>query len=191
MQGKARKFCLGVDFDCDLDGGDGKKLRLLSWSGCWPDCTFDGDRGVSSIEEFFDELVEEITAAQQQAETVARIYEERDRRSLQAIKPPSSTSFWDRAAGICLLAAIILSVYAADGKILLAGGSISGIVLLWTGLLNLKWQSESSRPMWSRGWWRVAAGAGLIAMPAINGMLVNDINISAAINCNIAACPGF
>jgi hypothetical protein len=190
--GKLKKFCLGVDSDCDLEGGDGKKLRLLSWSGQWPDCSFDEDRGVGSIEEFFDELVEEIAAIQHEAQTVARIYEERDHRSLQTT-PPGSTSFWDRAACVCLLAAILLSTYASNGEVFVTGAFMAGILLFWTGLLNLKWASETLgvAPKYSDGLWRVAVGAGLTAIPAINGMLVSSFPLSP-IDCDIiSACSGF
>jgi hypothetical protein len=191
--GRIRKFCLGVDQDCDQEGGDGKKLRLLSWSGRWPDCTFEADVGVASIEEFFDRLVEEVAVIQQEAQTISRINEERDRRSKAAQVPPGSTIFWDRTAGVLLLAAIILSVHAGEGKTFGVGTLISGLLLFWTGLRNLKWaaETEGKAPKYGEGAWRVLLGAALVAMPALSAMLVTDISISPAIDCNVMACPGF
>jgi hypothetical protein len=63
------------------------------------------------------------------------------------------------------------------GKVVLAGGAIAGIVLMITGLIKLKQAAETQgqQVKYSEGLWRCVVGAGLIAIPALNGVLAQTI----------------
>jgi hypothetical protein len=61
----------------------------------------------------------------------------------------------------------------AVGKLLVAGSFVGGIVMLASGLMKLKQAAETQgqQVKYGEGMWRVAVGAGLIAIPAFGGML--------------------
>lgn len=71
----------------------------------------------------------------------------------------------------------LLSQLGEVGKVVLAGGAVAGIVLMITGLIKLKQAAETQgqQVKYSEGLWRCVVGAGLIAIPALNGVLAQTI----------------
>lgn len=69
----------------------------------------------------------------------------------------------------------LLSQLGEVGKVVLAGGAVAGIVLMITGLIKLKQAAETQgqQVKYSEGLWRCVVGAGLIAIPALNGVIAN------------------
>ncbi|TLX15835.1 hypothetical protein [Rhizobium sp. MHM7A] len=67
----------------------------------------------------------------------------------------------------------LITQLGSVGKVVLAGGAIAGIVLMITGLIKLKQAAETQgqQVKYSEGLWRCVVGAGLIAIPALNGVL--------------------
>ncbi len=67
----------------------------------------------------------------------------------------------------------LLDQVGSVGKVVLAGGVVTGIVLMITGLIKLKQAAETQgqQVKYSEGLWRCVVGAGLIAIPALNGTL--------------------
>lgn len=67
----------------------------------------------------------------------------------------------------------LITQLGSVGKVVLAGGAIGGIVLMITGLIKLKQAAETQgqQVKYSEGLWRCVVGAGLIAIPALNGVL--------------------
>jgi hypothetical protein len=67
----------------------------------------------------------------------------------------------------------LITQLGSVGKVILAGGVVTGIVLMITGLIKLKQAAETQgqQVKYSEGLWRCVVGAGLIAIPALNGML--------------------
>jgi anti-sigma factor RsiW len=62
--------------------------------------------------------------------------------------------------------------FGSLGKALVAGAFFIGIILVITGLIKLKAASENpNQAKYSDGLWRLAVGAGLIAIPAVTGIL--------------------
>lgn len=129
LDGAVKKFCLGIDPDSDADGGDGMKIRLLSWTGTWPKCEFEEDLGVSSIDEFFDRLVGEIAVATQAKRAVSAIKKEQACQSMDALVAPGSTTFWDSAAAVLFMFSLILSASTTDPRGVVAGCLIAGCLL--------------------------------------------------------------
>lgn len=175
-QGKVRKFCLGVDPDAALEGGDGRKLRLLTWSGDWPACHFEDDRGVSSVDEFFDVLVGEVAVIQQEAQTVSRIVGVGSEEPVAISSPaPSPLAFLDHMIAVLSpLAIALLFSYAEIVKpsdLLLGASSAAGIMLMISGLWHLKLAAETPFGKYGDGIWRILAGAGFIAAISIWNML--------------------
>jgi hypothetical protein len=60
---------------------------------------------------------------------------------------------------------------AATGKLIAVGGLLAGLVMFATGLLKLKRaaECEGEGVPYSEGVWRIAVGAGLVALPAVMG----------------------
>lgn len=67
------------------------------------------------------------------------------------------------------------------GKLAVAGGFLAGLVMVATGLIKLKAAAESQggQVKYSEGLWRVAVGAGLVAIPAFTGMLSETFGLGA------------
>jgi hypothetical protein len=63
------------------------------------------------------------------------------------------------------------------GKVVVAGGVVAGITLMITGLIKLKQAAETQgqQVKYSEGLWRCVVGAGMIALPAFNGMLAASV----------------
>jgi hypothetical protein len=75
----------------------------------------------------------------------------------------------------------LLSQLGEVGKVVLAGGAVAGIVLMITGLIKLKQAAETQgqQVKYSEGLWRCVVGAGLIAIPALNGVIANTGGLGA------------
>ncbi|MTH94639.1 hypothetical protein [Roseibium sp. RKSG952] len=67
------------------------------------------------------------------------------------------------------------------GKLAVAGGFLMGLVMVATGLLKLKAAAESQggQVKYSEGMWRLAVGAGLVAIPALTGMLTQTLGFGS------------
>ena len=73
------------------------------------------------------------------------------------------------------------------GKLAVGGAFLVGVIMVAGGLMKLKQASENQgqNPPYSSGLWRLALGAGLVALPALTSMLtqsggVGSVNISNA-----------
>lgn len=70
--------------------------------------------------------------------------------------------------------------FGSLGKALVAGAFFIGIILVITGLIKLKSASENpNQAKYSDGLWRLAVGAGLIAIPAVTGILGATLGIES------------
>lgn len=65
------------------------------------------------------------------------------------------------------------------GKLIVAGSFIGGLVMFGTGLMKLKQASENPQTKYSEGLWRVAVGAGLVAIPTFSGMLTQTFSLGS------------
>lgn len=65
------------------------------------------------------------------------------------------------------------------GKLMVAGAFVLGIVMLASGLQKLKQAADTQgqQVKYSEGMWRIAVGAGLVAIPAFSGMLTNTFSL--------------
>lgn len=65
------------------------------------------------------------------------------------------------------------------GKLMVAGGFVGGIVMLASGLMKLKQAADTqgNQVKYSEGMWRVAVGAGLVAIPAFSGLLTQTFSL--------------
>lgn len=188
-----KKFCLGIDLDREAEGGDGMRIRLLSWTGTWPNCEFEEDAGVASIHEFFDRLIKEIAVEAQASRAMAAIKEEQGFHTAEAIVAPGSTTFWDRTAAVLFLFSTIISASMTSSKGLIAGCLIVGALLFCTGLLRLKWASDTQgvAPGYFSGTWRVFVAVVLVTTPTIYSLMIMAADISIAPDCRIVHCSTF
>ena len=90
--------------------------------------------------------------------------------SVGALVPATAHAEGQNIGGI---ADQLITQLGSVGKVVLAGGAIGGIVLMITGLIKLKQAAETQgqQVKYSEGLWRCVVGAGLIAIPALNGVL--------------------
>lgn len=67
------------------------------------------------------------------------------------------------------------------GKLMVAGGFVGGLVMLASGLMKLKQAADNQgkNPSYSEGMWRVAVGAGLVAIPAFSGLLTQSFGLGS------------
>jgi hypothetical protein len=65
------------------------------------------------------------------------------------------------------------------GKVSIAGSFLGGIYMLAGGLMKLKAASESQgqQTPYSAGMWRLALGGGLVALPALAGMMTQSAGL--------------
>jgi len=63
------------------------------------------------------------------------------------------------------------------GKLLLAAFGLGGIVMFATGFFKLKQASENPQTKYSEGAWRIAVGAGLVAIPAVAAMMTGTFGL--------------
>jgi hypothetical protein len=89
------------------------------------------------------------------------------------------TSQAEAADGIGPTATKLGQQMGAVGKLLIAGAFVGGIVMLASGLMKLKQAAETQgqQVKYGEGMWRVAVGAGLIAIPAFGGMLTTTFGL--------------
>jgi hypothetical protein len=66
------------------------------------------------------------------------------------------------------------------GKLAVAGSFLGGLVMVATGLMKLKQASDSQggRATYGEGFWRLAVGAGLVAVPAVAGVGVESFGFN-------------
>lgn len=81
----------------------------------------------------------------------------------------------------------VLSQVTNVGKLAVGGAFLIGVIMVAGGLMKLKQAAENQgqNPPYSSGLWRLALGAGLVALPALTGMLtqsggVGGVTISPA-----------
>lgn len=185
--GKVRKYCLGLDPRNAEDGTDGWNLKLLSWTGTWPDIEFDMDLEVESIDDFFDALVCEVAVIQMEAQAVARIVEGGKPRQPESrfLENGTRVGNYLALAGLLTfavpLALWIVAALSLDyGKVVVAGLSLGGLLFLASGFHNLRRAAETygKEVRYSEALWRLAVGAGLIAIPALAAMMTTTVYIS-------------
>lgn len=185
--GKVRKYCLGVGPRDAGDGAEGRSLKLLSWSGTWPVVEFDMDLEVETISEFFDVLVSEVASIQMEAQAVARIVEGDGYGQPELPTLKHGTRIGNRLALAGLVTFLVpLAFWLAEAfspdyeKMLLVGLTIGGLLFLASGLHNLKHAAESygQEIRYSVGIWRVAAGAIMVAFPALVSVMTTTIYIA-------------
>jgi len=68
------------------------------------------------------------------------------------------------------------------GKLVVLGAVLGGVVMIGAGLMKLKQASDTQgqQTKYSEGLWRLAVGAGLVAIPALSGMLTASVGITGA-----------
>lgn len=182
--GKVRKYCLGLEPKNAENGADGWNLKLLSWSGTWPDIEFDMDLEVESIEDFFDALVCEVAVIQMEAQAVARIIEGGKPRRSEPVCLENGTrigNYLALAGVVAFVVPLIIAAISLDyGKLVLAGAAIGGLLVIASGLHNLKHAAETfgKEVRYSEGLWRVTVGAGLFALPVLANMMTTTVYIS-------------
>ncbi len=83
----------------------------------------------------------------------------------------------------------ITSQVGSVGKLAVGGAFLAGVGMVATGLMKLKAASESNGQVkYSEGLWRMAVGAGLVAVPAVTGSLVSSANLTGT---SVNAYSGF
>lgn len=67
------------------------------------------------------------------------------------------------------------------GKLIVAGGFLVGVVLVIAGLMKLKQAADTQgqQVKYGEGLWRLAVGAGLVAVPAFTGVLTTSAGLDA------------
>jgi hypothetical protein len=185
--GKVRKYCLGLDPKNSEDGADGWNLKLLSWSGTWPDIEFDMDLEMETIEDFFDALVCEVAVIQMEAQAVARIVDGGKPRKPERpfLKNGTKIGNYLALAGLVTfvvpIALWVVTALSPDyGNLVVRGLALGGLLFMASGFHNLKHAADScgQEIRYSQGLWRVLAGAVLIAIPALTAMMTTTIYIS-------------
>lgn len=68
------------------------------------------------------------------------------------------------------------------GKLVVAGAGLIGVVLVGAGLMKLKQAADTQgqQVKYSEGLWRLVVGAGLVAIPAVTGMLTATMGLQSA-----------
>ena len=81
----------------------------------------------------------------------------------------SDLAFAQAAGGLGTVATNISGTFNAIGQVLLGGMFLGGLGVGGSGLMKLKQAAETQgqQVKYSDGMWRVAVGAGLIAVPAV------------------------
>lgn len=79
------------------------------------------------------------------------------------------------------------------GKLVVAGAFLGGLGLVGAGLLKLKQAAESNggQVKYSEGLWRIAVGAGLVAIPAFTGMLAQTFGLGGVASITDAGGASF
>lgn len=65
------------------------------------------------------------------------------------------------------------------GQLMVAGGFLLGIIMIIAGLIKLKAAADTqgNQVKYSEGLWRLAVGAGLVAVPALSGVLGESLGL--------------
>jgi hypothetical protein len=68
----------------------------------------------------------------------------------------------------------VLGQVSNVGKLVVAGAFLIGVIMVAAGLMKLKQAADTQgqQVKYGEGLWRLAVGAGLVAVPALTGMLV-------------------
>jgi len=68
------------------------------------------------------------------------------------------------------------------GSLVVLGAVLGGVVMIGAGLMKLKQASDTQgqQTKYSEGLWRLAVGAGLVAIPAFSGMLTQSLSLGDA-----------
>jgi hypothetical protein len=185
--GKVRKYCLGLDPKNSEDGADGWNLKLLSWSGTWPDIEFDMDLEMETIEDFFDALVCEVVVIQMEAQAVARIVEDRSRKPDRPLLE-NGTRLGNYLALAGLIAFVVplglwtvASLSPDYGRIAASGLFFGGLLFGASGFHNLVRATVTSgnEVGYLEGVWRILLGAFLLVMQIVVFVMSNTITISS------------
>lgn len=63
------------------------------------------------------------------------------------------------------------------GKLALAAFALGGIFMFGLGFFKLKEASENPQTKYSAGAWRIAVGAGLVAIPTVAAIMTNTFSL--------------
>lgn len=63
------------------------------------------------------------------------------------------------------------------GKLVLAAFALGGIFMFGLGFFKLKEASENPQTKYSAGAWRIAVGAGLVAIPTVAAIMTNTFSL--------------
>ena len=76
------------------------------------------------------------------------------------------------------------------GKLAVGGSFLAGVGMVGMGLLKLKQAADTQgqQVKYGEGMWRLAVGAGLVAVPAVTGTLTQSMNLGGV---NIQNFNGF
>lgn len=76
------------------------------------------------------------------------------------------------------------------GKLVVIGAFLIGVILVGAGLMKLKQAADTQgqQVKYGEGLWRLVVGAGLVAVPAVTGMLASTFGLEAAA---VAQSSGF
>jgi hypothetical protein len=78
------------------------------------------------------------------------------------------------------------------GRLVVAGAFMIGVIMVAAGLMKLKQAADTQgqQVKYGEGLWRLAVGAGLVAVPTLTGMLVNTAGMSMG-EAGVADYTGF
>jgi hypothetical protein len=76
------------------------------------------------------------------------------------------------------------------GKLVVIGAFLVGVIFIGAGLMKLKQAADTQgqQVKYGEGLWRLVVGGGLVAVPAVTGMLAATFGLDAAA---VANSPGF
>ena len=68
------------------------------------------------------------------------------------------------------------------GKLVVIGSGLVGVILVGAGLMKLKQAADTQgqQVKYGEGLWRLVVGAGLVAIPAVTGMLTSTLSLDSA-----------
>jgi len=87
-----------------------------------------------------------------------------------------------QATDIASVATKAMTQIKSVGTLTVGAAFLVGVIMVAGGLMKLKQSSENQgqNPPYSAGLWRLGLGAGLVALPAVTGVLVKSGGVSGA-----------
>ncbi len=81
------------------------------------------------------------------------------------------------ANNIGTVASTVFAQTTSVGKLALAAFALGGIFMFGLGFFKLKEASENPQTKYSAGAWRIAVGAGLVAIPTVAAIMTNTFQL--------------